>query len=146
MSARIGLLALFGLVSGCYNYRSLTTLDPQPGTRVSADLTDSGTAALVNALGPGVGTVEGQLLTVTPREVGLSVVAVRNRSGVEHYWKGETVMLPRGDIATLRERRFALGRSVFLGLAGVGASVALLEAFGVINSGSSSTGQPPPPQ
>lgn len=146
MRARTAALALLGFLSGCYNYLTLTTPAPQPGARVAVELTDSGTAALARYLGPDVGSVEGQLVTVSDQAVQLSVVAVRGRNGIEHYWKGETVTLPRGDIARLRERRLAIGRSVFLGLASVGGSIALLEAFGVFSSGSSSSGQPPPPQ
>lgn len=146
MSARTGLVVLLGILSGCYNYLPVTRLDPAPGTHVSVQLTDSGTAALAGYLGPDVGQVDGRILTVSPDELELSVVTVRSRGGIEHYWNGATAKLPRGDIATVRERKLALGRSVLFGLTGVGASVALLEAFGVINSGSSSTGTGTPPQ
>ena len=146
MYARAAAAGLLGLLSGCYNYLPLTTPQPQPGTRVAADLTDSGTAVLARYLGPNVGSVDGRLLTFTGQDLGLSVLVVRNRNGIEHYWKGETVTLPRGDIATVRERKLSIGRSVLLFAAGVGGSVALMAAFGVINVGSSGSGNPPPTQ
>ena len=144
MDARLAALALLTSLVGCYNYSPVTTADPQPGTRVSAQLSDSGTLALARYLGPDVATVEGRLVAVTEQDIGISVVAVRNRNGIEHYWKGEVVTLPRGDVASVRQRKLAAGRSVFLVLAGVGGSVALLEAFGVIGTGSGGFVTPPP--
>lgn len=146
MCVRLVTVALLSSLVGCYNYAPLTTADPRPGTRVTAQLTDSASFALAGYLGPDVAAVEGRLLTVTEQDIGISVVAVRNRNGVEHYWKGEVVTLPRGDVATLRERKLAPGRSAFLVLAGVGGSVALLEAFGVFSTGSGGISTPPPPK
>ncbi|HYK83671.1 MAG TPA: hypothetical protein VEU55_11060 [Gemmatimonadales bacterium] len=146
MSLRLAAMTLLGLVAGCYNYFPVTTVDPQPGTHVSAQLTDSGSAALTSYLGANVGAVDGRLVTLGDTAVAISVITVRNRNGIEHYWKGEVVTLPRGDVATLRERKLALGRSAFLVLAGVGGSVALLEAFGVFNTGSAGVSNPPPPK
>ena len=143
MCARTAAAVLFGVLSGCYNYRPLSAVAPEPGTRVAAELTDSGTLALARYLGPDVAAVEGRLLTVTDQELSLAVVTVRDRRGIEQYWKGEKVILPRGDIATLRERKLALGRSVAFSVAGVGASLALLRAFGVYGSGSGTGGRPP---
>ena len=143
----LGLGASLLLASGgCYNYVVLSTPDPQPGTRVAAELTDSGAAELAAYLGPNVSTVDGQLVNLTGRELMVSVVSVRHRNGVEDFWKGESVTVPRGDIATLHERKLAVGRSVFLVVGGAGAAVALLRAFGVVGTGSSAGGLPPPGQ
>ena len=138
--------SLLLVLSACYNYAPLTTPGPQPGTRIAAELTDSGAATLASYLGPNVSTVDGQLMRLTGQELLISVVSVRHRNGVEDYWKGESVTLTRGDIATLHERKLAVGRSVFLVAGGVGSAVALLRAFGVIGSGASSGGQPHPGQ
>jgi len=146
MDARLAALALLISPAGCYNYLPLTTADPQPGTRVSAQLSDSGTLALGRYLGPDVAAVEGRLVAVTDQDIGISVATVRNRNGVEHYWKGEVVTLPRGDVAAVRQRKLAAGRSAVLVLAGVGGSVALLGAFGVFSTGSGGMFTPPPPR
>src|SRR5438477_10974084 len=87
-------------MSGCYNYVVLTTPDPQAGTRIAAELTDSGASALASYLGPDVSTVDGQLVNLTGHELMVSVVSVRHRNGVEDFWKVEPVTVPRGDIAT----------------------------------------------
>ena len=146
MDARLAALALLTSLAGCYNYLPLTTPDPQPGTRVSAQLSDSGSLALSRYLGPDVAAVEGRLVAVTDQDIGISVVTVRNRNGVEHYWKGEVVTLPRGDLAAVRQRKLAAGRSAALVLASVGGSVALLGAFGVFGTGSGGMFVPPPPK
>lgn len=136
MSARLAAVTLLGLAAGCYNYFPITAADPRPGTRVAAQLSDSGTLALSRYLGPDVAAVEGRLVAVTDQDIGISVVTVRNRNGIEHYWKGEVVTLPRGDVATLRQRKLAPGRSALLVLAGVGGSFAILDAFGLVSTGS----------
>ncbi|SRR6266550_6266912 len=138
--------ALLGVLSGCYNYLPLTTPAPHAGIRVTADLTDSGTSVLAPYLGPGVRSVDGQLVRLTDQELVLAVVATRNRDGIEHYWNGEAVTLPRSDVAGLRERRLATARTIVFVSGGVGGAIALLGAFGVINAGGSSTSTPPPPQ
>jgi len=74
------------------------------------------------------------------------VTTVRNRNGVEHYWRGEVVALPRRDVANLQERKLARGRSSFLVLAGVGGSVALLQAFGVFSTGGGGAAGSTPPK
>jgi len=140
MSARLAAVTLLGLAAGCYNYFPLTTADPRPGTRVAAQLSDSGTDALSRYLGPDVAAVEGRLVAVSDHDIGISVASIRNRNGVEHYWKGEVVTLPRGDLVTLRQRKLAPGRSAFLVLAGLGGSFALLEAFGLVSTGSGGNG------
>ena len=134
------------ILSGCYNYAPLTTPDPHPGTRIAAELTDSGMASLARYLGPDVRSVDGQFVSLTAQDLSISVLSVRHNNGVEDFWKGEPVTLPRGDIGTVRERKLAVARSAFLVTVGVGAGVALLRAFGVVGTGSSSGGQPPPPQ
>jgi hypothetical protein len=136
MCPRVATALLFSLVSGCYNYQPLSTLDPERGAHVSAELTDSGSVALSRSLGPGLAAIDGRLLALTDRELGLAVVSVRDHRGIEHYWKGETVTLPRADIATLRQRTLALGRTIFLGIAGMGAGLAVLRGFGVYGGGS----------
>src|SRR5260370_41493184 len=107
MSARLAAVILLGLAAGCYNYFPLTTADPRPGTRAAAQLSDSGTLALGRYLGPDVADEEGRLVAVTDQDIVISVVTVRNRNGVEHYWIGELVTLPRSNVTIRRHRKLA---------------------------------------
>jgi len=132
------------IVTGCYRYVPLATPQLQPGTRVSAELTDSGTLELARYLGPGVFLVGGRLLGNNDRELSLAVFTVQSRDGQESYWKGEAVTLPRPVIGSLRERRLAVGRSAVMAGAFLAGAVALLDAFGVIGPQTGPGGTPPP--
>ena len=52
-------------LSACYTYLPLKTPDPRPGTRVLAEITDSGSARLGEYLGRGADAVEGSVVTVS---------------------------------------------------------------------------------
>ena len=109
------------------------------GANVAVSLTDYGTANLGRLLGLGVGTVEGSLLTVSDSTYTVSVQLVRQRNGVETFWRGEQVAIPRADVAELRERRLARGKSALATVAVLAAAFGALEAF--VGGGSGS--QPP---
>jgi hypothetical protein len=144
--AGVAMIALLALESACYSDLPVTTPDPGVGAHLTAVLTDAGTAALAGYLGPAVGSVEGRLIAQTEEHLVLSVSSVRTRGGIEHYWKGEAVTLPRSDIAALAEHRLAAARTA-VALGGVaGGALALLHAFGSFGGGSASGGSPRPPQ
>lgn len=128
------------LPAGCYNYLPLGTLEPQVGTQVSAELTGRGTDTLAAAVGPGVTTVRGAVLEADPAAVILAVASVANHWGQQQFWRGERVRLPRGSVQDFQERRFSLGRSVLLGAAFLGSSVAAWAAFKGGRSGGRQSG------
>ncbi len=134
------------LLLGCYNYLPLTNPSPQPGTYLSAALTDSGSVELARYLGPGVAIVRGRLLASDSKELALAVVSVRVRSGEEISWKGESVTLPRGLVAFLEERRLSTGRSVLLAGGSVLSLVVAAKAFGFGGFGAPSGGGKPTPR
>jgi hypothetical protein len=109
------------------------------GSNVAVSLTDYGTANLGRLLGVGVGTVEGSLVTVSDSAYTLSVQVVRQRNGVETFWRGEQVSIPRIDVAEIRQRRFSRSKSALATVAVIAAAVGAVEAF--IGIGSAS--QPP---
>lgn len=136
-----GRLALYAvacvLLSGCYVYLPLGTVQPQVGTRVAAQLTDRGSDTLARDVGPSVAVLRGDVVTAETAAVILAVTSVTNRVGQEHSWKGEQVRVPRAAVQQFEQRRFSLGRSVLLGTAVLGASVAAWAAFeGGIGGGS----------
>jgi hypothetical protein len=87
----------------------------------------------------GVGTVEGSLVTVSDSAYTLSVQLVRQRNGIETFWKGERVAIPRIDVAEIRQRRFSRSKSALATVALIAAAVGAVEAF--IGTGDAS--QPP---
>jgi hypothetical protein len=114
---------------GCYTYLPLGTLEPQVGTQVSAELTWRGSDTLAAAVGPGVTTVRGAVLQADPAAVILAVASVANHSGQQQFWRGEPVRLPRGSVQGFEERKFSVGRTVLLGAAFLGSSLAAWAAF-----------------
>jgi hypothetical protein len=137
-------LILVALVSGCYTYRPLTTAEPEPGSRVSAELTDEGARELSGTIGPAIEHVEGEVLRVDSNTIELSVLQVEAARGWQTDWSGEPVRIPRKAVSGLQQRRFSLGGTGFVGgvvAGGVYAIYRLLGGPGIFEGGGASGGQ-----
>jgi hypothetical protein len=122
-------LVACGLLAGCYIYEPLATVEPRVGTRVSAELTGYGSDTLAPYVGPRVTALRGYVVSTETANVVLSVTSVTDRTGVEQSWQGERVRVPRRAIQDFQQRKFSLGRSLLLGAAFLGGSVAAWEVF-----------------
>ena len=131
------LLLLLGVA--CHRYEPVTAATVERGADVSVALTDFGTANLGRLLGMGVGTIEGELLSLSDSALTIGVKLVRQRNGIETFWKGERVAIPRSDVAEIRQRRFSKGKSAVATMAVIAAAVGAVEAF----IGTGSGGSPP---
>jgi hypothetical protein len=138
-NSAFALLLLTTILASCHRYEPVTAATVARGSSVAVSLTDYGTANLGRLLGMGVGTIEGSLVGVSDSSYTLSVQLVRQRNGVETLWQGEQVTIPRGDVAEIRQRRFARGKSALATLAVIAAAVGAVDTF--IGTGS---GAPPP--
>ncbi|HXS23090.1 MAG TPA: hypothetical protein VN719_02590 [Gemmatimonadales bacterium] len=120
------------LIAGCYSYQSVGQVDtasPEPGKRVELRLTDEGGRALVSQLGPDAQTVDADVVGSDTSAIMLAVWHVEDTHNRQTQWRGERVVIPRGAIATLRERKLSVaGTGVLGGLIAGGALVAY-EAF-----------------
>ena len=132
-------VALTISLAACHNYVPVTDPSVARGSSVAVSLTDYGTANLGRLLGLGIGTVEGSLVTVSDSAYTVSVQLVRQRNGEETFWRGEQVAIPRADVAEIRQRRLARGKSALATVAVLAAAFGALEAFVGTGSGS----QPP---
>ena len=122
-------------LSGCYTYGPLHSEAPELGKQVRFELTLTGTDSLAHFLGPDVAAVDGRLVQMTPTSYELGVSAVLMHSGIEQYWKGETVTLPKSLVATVQARTLSWGKTGLL--AGIVIATALaLQQSGVIGGGS----------
>lgn len=121
-SSRI-LLLILPWVSACYTYQPISGVDPMEGRYVSAELTESGSAQLGRLLGLGVRTLEGNLTSLSEDTVGISVRVARQGNGIESFWTGERVVLPRQAVARISERKLSKGRTTAL-VVGAIASIA----------------------
>lgn len=124
----VQLVALL-VLTGCYVYRPLGTLEPQVGTRVAAELTDYGSDALARSVGPGIVTLRGGVVSAESGDITLSVTSVTDRSGQVKSWKGERLRVSRVVVEDYQERKFAPVRSVLLGAALLGGLLAARKVF-----------------
>jgi hypothetical protein len=133
------------LMCGCYVTVPLASTSPGPGTRLHVQLTDTGSGTLARYLGPNVVSVDGRLLQSTDTAMALSVNTVGMRDGDEQYWKGETVSLPKGAIATVQQKKLSTWRSGLLASAFIVGILAIKGATGGSNispGGDGSGGSP----
>jgi hypothetical protein len=133
-------LVLTTLLASCHRYEPVTAATVASGSSVAVSLTDYGTANLGRLLGMGVGTVEGNLVSVSDSAYTLTVQVVRQRNGVETFWRGERVAIPRTDVAEIRQRRFSRSKSALATVAVLAAAFGAVEAFIGTGSGSPSPG------
>ena len=126
---RVVLFVALGMLCSCYTYLPLSTVEPQAGTRVSAQLTGHGSDILARSVGPGIATLRGAVVSAETSDVVLSVTSVTDHSGQQQFWKGERVRVPRGAVRDFEQRRLSVGRSVLLGAALLGSSLVAWQAF-----------------
>ena len=121
--------------SGCYSQRPLTAPVPTLGTDVVALLTDSGTVAMGNQLGPGVTEVEGVVAEADASSWRLLMTRVDQRGGASTLWNREPVTFPRSALTNVTVRRLDRRRSWLI--AGLIATTAILAAhsFGAFTFG-----------
>jgi len=135
-------VAALGILTGCYFYRPVGTLELHPGARVSAELTDVGADTLARDVGPGIAMLRGGVVSADGADVILAVSSVTDRYGREQSWRGERVRLPPLAVQRVQRRAFSLGRTLVFGVAFLGSSVAVWEAFrGGLSGGSLSPGR-----
>ena len=130
-------------LAGCYTYRPLANPDPEPGHRVSAQLTTDGSRDLTGQIGPEVLHVEGQVLSADSTGLDLEVLEIESFRGIRSDWHGEHVKLPRQAVAGLQERRLSVGGTTLLGgvlAGGLYAVYRLLGGGGLFEGGTGQAG------
>jgi hypothetical protein len=131
------------LLGGCYTYRPLSTAQPLPGTRVSAELTSDGARDLSGQVGPEVEHVEGDVIAIDSTSVELAVRQIETTRGIQSDWKGEKVTIPSSAVSGWQQRRLSIGGTGFLGglvAGGLYAMYRLLGGPGLINGRGGGTG------
>lgn len=141
----VALASLLSFFTACYVERPVTAATPAPSTRIIAQLTDTGAAAMANTIGPAATAVEGVVAQGDANTWTLRLVRVEQRGGTSTAWNRELVTFPRYALTNAREKRLDKKRSWIVGGIIAAAIVAgtLLFSSGVTGGGGG--GEPVPP-
>lgn len=137
-----GVAGLGSLLVGCYTLQPMRGAEPVVGTKVAFDVNDAGRAALGGSMGPEIMQVEGHLIQRDTEGYLLAVSGVRLLRGGEQVWSGEQIRLNSQYVGSSYERRFSFGRSVALGVVGIGGFTALLATRSLLGLGTDPDGEP----
>ena len=115
-----GLMTLGVSLAGCYTLQPARGVTPAIGERVAFEVNDAGRVALGGSLGPEIAQIEGRVVEHNSGEYVLAVSNVKLLRGGEQTWAGEQVRIKSDYVTSTYERRFSRGRTVAIGLLGVG--------------------------
>lgn len=138
-----GIVLGITLLSGCYTYQPMGAATPEIGQEFAFDINDVGRVGMGGAMGPEISQIEGRLVSRENAEYLVAVTNVRFMRGGEQAWTGENVHIKSEYVTSTSERHFSKGRSITLGVAGVGA-VAYLLTRSLLGSGNEGEATPPP--
>ena len=138
-------IAAAAILSGCYEYLAPPTGTSLRGRRVSVTLTDMGSAALAAQIGPANDAIGGTLVADSANTLLLSVVSVRNRSGLEQGWRGELVGVPAQYVDRVEQRSLSKRKTVLASIALGFALYTAERAFGGIGGSNAPGGSPSGP-
>ena len=130
MRAPLFAVMSFPLLVGCYKYVPVEASGPPPGVRANLVLSDAGTVEMARWVGPSTRVIEGDVVTATPDGLTLAVRRLERRDGVEEFWKGEEVLVPRDAVATYAERRLSRSRTALFTAGAIAVALGVGQAFG----------------
>ena len=130
MRIRAFVVVVVLVLMGCYSYVPVAVSGPPPGARANLVLTDEGTVEMARLVGPSTRAIEGDVVSANGEGLVLAVRRLERRDGIEEFWKGEQVTVPRTAVATYTERRLSRTRTVLFGAGVAAATFVLGKAFG----------------
>ena len=132
MRTRAFAVVLLLAFSACYKYVPVEVSGPPPGARAHVVLSDEGTVEMARWVGPGTRAIEGEVVSADASGLTVAVRRIEKRNGIEEFWKGESVVIPRGAVSTYTERRLSRSRTAMLGAGVVAVALVVGQAFGDI--------------
>ncbi len=132
MRTRVFAAVVVVACSACYKYVPVEVSGPPPGARANVVLSDEGTVEMARWVGPGTRAIEGEVVSADANGLTLAVRRIEKRNGIEEFWKGESVTIPRGAVSTFTERRLSRSRTAMFGAGIVAAAFVIGQAFGDI--------------
>lgn len=109
-----GALLSLALLAGCFQYVPVRNASPRPGTRVQVFLNDPQEVRTGEVTANDVVEIRGEVVSADSARLLLSAFGLTSRSGYEHVATGQTTMVPRLNIAGIRENRVSPLRTGFL--------------------------------
>lgn len=137
--------SLFLFLSACYTQRPLQTALPVQASTIIARVTDSGTVAMANAIGPGADVVEGVVSSADATTWNLSVMRVDYRGGSSVNWNHEVVSFPRYALTGVSEKKLDRTKSWLAGGIIAVTAFAAAKLFGALGADENKNPGPPPP-
>ena len=125
-------VALIALVSGCYKYVPVEPNGPPSGVRANLVLSDAGTVEMARWVGPSTRAIEGDVVSANAEGLTMAVRRLERRDGVEEFWKGEEVTVPRAAVASYTERKLSRSRTALLTAGALALALGVGQAFGDI--------------
>jgi len=125
----------------CQTYMPVALSPEIASGNVRVTLTSSASAASLGKLGSGVGQLEGRLAALSDSALTMSVSQVNRLSGSEESWDGESVTIPRNDVASVERRRTSVSRSLLLAGAIVGGTFWISQSTGTGTQSGSAGGR-----
>jgi hypothetical protein len=133
---QVAVLAVLGsALMGCYTLQPVAGVEPKPGSKLAFELNDAGRTALGGTMGPEIAQVEGVLVEKDSEGYVLAISNVRLLKGGEQVWSGEKVRLNNQYLGPAYARRFSLGRSIGLGVVGIGGFAAIVAGGSLLGLG-----------
>jgi hypothetical protein len=128
---------------GCYAAIPISGESLRIGRSVSAELTDAGTAEMASQVGPRIRSLFGDVNGATDETLVLALRSATDYRGIESFWNGEHVTVPRADIAHISERRLSRSRTALI-TAGLLAGLYVAgRGFGLFSGGNDHRGDLP---
>lgn len=129
MRRTAAVLAMAGMVAGCYATHPVAGTAVPVGNVVVLTVTDQGRAALVDQMGPSIERLEGRLVSRDSAGYTLSMTAVHLLRGGQQVWTGERIRIQTEHVALVSEKKFSTSRTALI----TAATVAVI--VGVAKSG-----------
>jgi len=143
-AAAAALLCLPAL-NGCLSYAAVSPADVPPApAEVQVLLTRPMDFPVTDLTVRDVVRVRGEVISADSAWLRLSAYGLRSQSGFGYQAAGETVHIPRPQVAQLQRRRVDLARTGLMAAAFAGATVVLAALTGGLDLGGSGGGRPDP--
>ena len=146
LAARVlAAVAASAFIGACFSYRALAGAPPRPGSTLRVQLTDSGSVALREYLGPNVVAVVGEFRDRTPSGMQLAVESTELPSGEPVPWTGELVTIPGSLIALTQERHVSASKTALVASGIAAIAVGTGAALSGVGKSSGARRTPPGP-